>query len=233
VLPAGAANASVAACEHWTADDLPVYASSSDPIFLPTENADGIPLSQIYLRPIESGDKQNDELEDETSCLSRSVRAFGQSMVSTSEAFVTTRDSRRDSSTSRQLAEEEDPSDNGSRRESPRREEAGQQGHMATSNASYAQESGGPDASCTARVRSLDKNNSSSSPPSANSTVTTRKMYFYRTSRIQSQKVEKFCLLAAPSSRELGADIAHLLGVPVSTMDVGTYDLDVVALQVL
>jgi hypothetical protein len=230
VLPAGAANVSVAACEHWTADDLPVYASSSDPIFLPTENADGIPLSQIYLRRIEFGDKQNDELEDETSCLSRSVRAFGQSMVSTSEAFVTTRDSRRDGSTSRQLAEEEDPSrpDNGSR------EEGRQQGHMATSNASYAQESGGPDASCTDRVRSLDsKNDSSSSPPSTNSTVTTRKMYFYRTSRIQSQKVEKFCLLAAPSSRELGADIAHLLGVPVSTMDVGTYDQDVVALHVL
>jgi hypothetical protein len=212
---------SIATCEHWTAEDLPVYASSSDPIVLPMENEDGIPLSQIYLRPIPFG-MQDNELEDETSCLSRSVRAFGQSMVSTSEAFATTRSSRGRSS-SQQPDEEEDPSRHGAL-ENPTR--IGERlAHLATSNISKPQESG-PDESYSDRVRSLQsKKNSSSSASSSstNNSVTTRKMYFYRTSKIQSQKADKFCLLAAPSSRELGSDIAHLLGVPVSTMDVSTY----------
>lgn len=53
--------------------------------------------------------------------------------------------------------------------------------------------------------------------------VTTRKMYFYRTSQLESAKADKFTLLAAPSSEELGGDIGHLLGVPVSKMDVSNF----------
>jgi hypothetical protein len=54
--------------------------------------------------------------------------------------------------------------------------------------------------------------------------VTTRKMYFYKAPHIQSRMADKFVLLAGPSSMELGADIGHLLGVPVSEMDVGKYN---------
>lgn len=54
-------------------------------------------------------------------------------------------------------------------------------------------------------------------------TVTTKKMYFYRTSEIQSRMAKKFMLFAAPDSMELGGDIAHLLGVDLSRVYVGRF----------
>jgi hypothetical protein len=220
----------VTSCEHRTAENLPVYGSSSDPILsLPTESEDGIPLSDIYLRPIPRIPSKDNDLTDETSCLSRSVRAFGTSMASTSEAYVTTRGSRRMNDrheTGRQGEDEE--------AEAP---------HLATSNKSIKSENGANgkvgeevpaatrrSATYIERVETLKsrKRPSSSSAVtsgsgSSNSSVTTQKMYFYRTSQLQTQKADKVCLLAAPSSKELGSDIAHLLGVTASTMDVGTF----------
>lgn len=53
--------------------------------------------------------------------------------------------------------------------------------------------------------------------------VTTQKMYFYRTPRIQSFMANKFILLAGPSTEELGADIAHLLGLNLNHLKMGKY----------
>jgi hypothetical protein len=55
--------------------------------------------------------------------------------------------------------------------------------------------------------------------------VTTRKMYFVQQApQIQSRMADKFVLLAGPSSTELGADIGHLLGVPLSQMELGKFN---------
>jgi hypothetical protein len=55
--------------------------------------------------------------------------------------------------------------------------------------------------------------------------VTTRKMYFVQQApQIQSRMLDKFVLLAGPSSTELGADIGHLLGVPLSQMELGKFN---------
>ena len=69
------------------------------------------------------------------------------------------------------------------------------------------------------RVESLPTNAEGSNAD----TVTTRKMYFYRTPEIQSRMAKKFMLFAAPSSLDLGADIAHLLGVNLSKVHVGHF----------
>lgn len=53
--------------------------------------------------------------------------------------------------------------------------------------------------------------------------VSTRKMYFFHNSYIDSKMRDKFVLLAGPSSEELGTDIARLLGIPLGELDVGSY----------
>lgn len=71
--------------------------------------------------------------------------------------------------------------------------------------------------SATERVQKLHSKNQQS-------LVTTRKMYFYQTPQIQSRIADKFVLLAGPASEELGADIGHLLGVPVDGLAVGKFN---------
>jgi len=58
---------------------------------------------------------------------------------------------------------------------------------------------------------------------SGNHMVTTKKNYFYETSQIEPRFAKKFVLLAGISSLDIGADVAHLLGVPVSRMEVGKF----------
>jgi hypothetical protein len=53
--------------------------------------------------------------------------------------------------------------------------------------------------------------------------VSTKKMYFYKASQIETKKKSKFILLAGPSSETLGGDIAHLLGWDLNRMDVGSF----------
>lgn len=63
----------------------------------------------------------------------------------------------------------------------------------------------------------------STSTPVGQETVTTNKMYFYRTPQIKSRIAKKFMLFAAPSSQELGGDVAHLLGMDLNMIDVGKF----------
>ena len=62
-------------------EDFDVY-SSSDPMDLPTQSDEGVPLERILLTDITPSSKTK-ELEDEGSDFSKSVRAFGSGLEST------------------------------------------------------------------------------------------------------------------------------------------------------
>eukprot|EP00522_Entomoneis_paludosa_P009728 CAMPEP_0172450148 /NCGR_PEP_ID=MMETSP1065-20121228/8620_1 /TAXON_ID=265537 /ORGANISM="Amphiprora paludosa, Strain CCMP125" /LENGTH=597 /DNA_ID=CAMNT_0013201923 /DNA_START=222 /DNA_END=2015 /DNA_ORIENTATION=- len=175
-------------------DGLPIYASSSDPMGLPTENDGGIRLSDIVLRKIEPDPNRDRdaEMQDKSSSMHKSMKALGTSM---------------------KLGEEE------VRKQT-----------LATSDFTITEEAVAPPkgvqnkqiptSTPQERVTSMNEQRESNE----NTTVTTRKVYFYQSPEIASSEVaHKFVLLAGPSSEELGSDIGHLLGVPVSRMDVGHF----------
>lgn len=170
-------------------EELPVYASSSDPILFPMEGEDEFSLSEISFRPIPF--RKQAELADESSTFNRSVRAFGTSMDSTVESFVPTSSSGPPLATS---GTDSSPSRHKPVLDTP-----------------------------LERVESLQQLHGSAANGAASNSVTTKRMYFYRTGQLESEKKQKFVLLAGPSSSDLGGDIGHLLGVPVSKMDVSKF----------
>ena len=141
--------------------------SSSDPMDLPYVSDDGVLLERILLTDISNS--KSEELQDESSDFSKSVRAFGSCLESTAAIR---------------------------RRDTP----------LATSKG---------DISVEERISTLGQHE--------NETVTTRNVYFYKTSHIHDGMADKFVLLAGPSSEDLGGDIGHLLGVGVNRAEVGKF----------
>jgi len=62
--------------------------------------------------------------------------------------------------------------------------------------------------------------------------VTTKKMYFYKSPSVKQYDQEKMCLIAGPSSLDLGADVAHLLGIDLHSVHVGAFQDGETSIQV-
>ena len=61
--------------------------------------------------------------------------------------------------------------------------------------------------------------------------VTTKRMYFYKEPKVK-YLYKNVCLFAGPSSEQLGVDVAHLLGKPLSTISVGKFKDGETAVQI-
>lgn len=72
-----------AKCEQQQEEEPYDVFSSSDPMDLPTQSEDGIPLEKILLTDIAPTKNTTQELEDKTSDFSKSMRAFGSCLEST------------------------------------------------------------------------------------------------------------------------------------------------------
>jgi hypothetical protein len=185
VSGAAAANLSVN-CEQQ--NNLPVFASSSDPISTAVLED---PIEQLYIGRVENTRTAKD-LANASSSINKSIRAF--------ETCI---DSQHGTGNVEIIS---GPSGAPSTPSPPA------QGLLSTSKRFTKGKSFNK-----ARDDSLSTSNEGSE------TVTTKKMYFYRTSEIQSRMAKKFMLFAAPDSLELGGDIAHLLGVDLSRVHVGRF----------
>jgi hypothetical protein len=185
-------NTTVVNCEQQQeGDDLPVFASSSDPIWFGGDpSAAEDPVEQLYVARVPN-DRTAKELKDASSPINKGIRAL--------QTYIDSSSSSDDTEEAEDSNDPVDPSRNSG-------------GVLSTSKHNNKTDN-------ELRVASLPTNAEGSSAD----TVTTRKMYFYRTPEIQSRMAKKFKLFAAPSSMELGADIAHLLGVDLSSVNVGKF----------
>jgi len=172
------------------------WVSSSDSMYLPTENEGGVNLADIVLRKLVL-DPDRDyeaEIKDPESQIHKSMKALGASM-----------NLNNDTEGNKTLATSD---------------------AEATNSPLFSRTEGNEDEPSSTPLERVNRMNvhRELQNQTENINVTTRKVYFYQTPQIgQSKMAHKFVLLAGPSSEELGSDIGHLLGVPVSRMDVGKY----------
>lgn len=178
-------------CEAYPAEDLPVFASSSDPIWSGgDESSMEDPVENLYFTHIEN-QRTAEEMKDSSSPINKSIRAF-ETCIDSDEAVA---QSKADDAIA------QDPV------------VPPVQGLLSTSWKNSRNRTDNE------RVESLPTNVDAS----ATDTVTTRKMYFYRTPELQSRMAQKFLLFTNPTSAELGGDVAHLLGVDLTAVNVGKF----------
>jgi hypothetical protein len=173
---AGSAVSSSTQCDQRH-EELPVFASTSDPMFIPSSAEDNLDNAYLTTTPF----TKKDQVKDPSSELNKGTRAFEASFDSCQQILATSRSKDAEAVTPKP----------GYNPYVPKFEETLRR--LSTKH--------------------LDEN-----------IVTTRKMYFYRTPRIQSRIAKKFILLAGPSSEDLGGDIAHLLGLDLNQLKMGKYN---------
>lgn len=172
-----------------SAEDLPVFGSSSDPIWISRggndTNQNSGNLENVVLRKLRASQEQQRQWQDPSSSSNKSARAFETSLDSCQQIIAT----------SKQVKQQKDDAKPGTKKAFNKDEEGSSMDFKRLT------------------TKHLDEN-----------IVTTRKMYFYRTPRIQSRMADKFILLAGNASKEVGSDIAHLLGLDLNLMEMGKYN---------
>jgi hypothetical protein len=180
-------------CDHKP-QELPVFGSSADPMVMGKIKEGYDNINNVHLENVPF--TKTDQLNDSSSELNKSLRAFESSFDSCQQIIAT---SKASDDTPALKSEDATAADDGIPKPPTKMTE-----DFVRLNTKH-----------------LDEN-----------IVTTRKMYFYRTPRIQSRMAEKFILLAGPSSEDLGSDVAHLLGLDLNKLRMGKYSDGEINLQI-